>query len=188
MHILGSGSHKLSHSDGIGHSPCDFPQGKEEMTMTTSTPTKQPVYNERVLKVKIVTPRILIVDDDEPIREAIRMLLEDDEYQVIEANNGLEALTIIQRSPEPLVVLLDLMMPKMNGAEVLQAVATDHVLASRHAFFLITAATRSSAQAAVKLPTNLHVPVLAKPIDIELLLTYVAQASSRLTHRHLAAN
>lgn len=146
------------------------------------------MHDERVISVKNVTPRILVVDDDEPIRNAIRMLLEDDAYQVIEAHNGLEALTIIQRSPTPLVVLLDLMMPKMGGADVLRAVATDHALADRHEFLLITAANRTTATAAVQLPASFHVPVLAKPLDIGILLDCVAQAVHRLTHRPSPAN
>lgn len=156
------------------------------MFYTASSPSL--LHDERAISVRTATPRILIVDDDEPIRDAIRMLLEDDDYQVMEAHNGLEALTIIQRSPDPLVILLDLMMPKMGGAEVLQAVATDHALADRHAFFLVTAASRTTAAAAVHLPTSFHVPVLTKPLDIDLLLTSVAQAVERLIHRHRTAN
>ena len=64
-------------------------------------------------------PYILIVDDDEDFRTGLRMALEMKGYQVEEASNGEEALTQLTAKP-PLLVLLDLQMPVMNGREVLQ--------------------------------------------------------------------
>jgi DNA-binding response OmpR family regulator len=63
-------------------------------------------------------PYILIVDDDDDFREAIRAELESKGYQVEEAANGQVALDKIAARP-PLIVLLDLQMPVMNGRELL---------------------------------------------------------------------
>jgi CheY-like chemotaxis protein len=64
-------------------------------------------------------PYILVVDDDTDFREGLRAALEMKGYQVEEAGNGKEALEQIERKP-PLLVLLDLQMPVMNGRELLQ--------------------------------------------------------------------
>src|SRR5437867_1078963 len=64
---------------------------------------------------------VLIVEDDTEIREALRDLLTEHGYRVLEAANGLEALSLVERLPEPpCVVLLDLMMPVMTGWELLE--------------------------------------------------------------------
>jgi DNA-binding response OmpR family regulator len=60
---------------------------------------------------------ILIVEDDRKIAAAIKLYLERDGYQVIVADNGLDALKEA-RNKQPAVVILDLMLPKLNGIEV----------------------------------------------------------------------
>src|SRR5260370_24168412 len=64
-------------------------------------------------------PYILIVDDDADFRVALRAALEMKGYQVDEAAHGEEALAKVAEKP-PLLVLLDLQMPVMNGREMLQ--------------------------------------------------------------------
>ena len=64
-------------------------------------------------------PYILIVDDDADFRIGLRTALEMKGYQVDEAANGEEALITLSERP-PLLVLLDLQMPVMNGREMLQ--------------------------------------------------------------------
>src|SRR6202011_886344 len=64
-------------------------------------------------------PYILIVDDDADFRSGLRIALEMKGYQVEEAGNGQEALETLTDKP-PLLVLLDLQMPVMNGRELLQ--------------------------------------------------------------------
>jgi CheY-like chemotaxis protein len=64
-------------------------------------------------------PYILVVDDDTDFREGLRAALEMKGYQVEEAGNGKDALERIEKKP-PLLVLLDLQMPVMNGRELLQ--------------------------------------------------------------------
>src|SRR5437764_5509207 len=64
-------------------------------------------------------PYILVVDDDADFRSGLRTALEMKGYQVDEAANGEEALLKLGEKP-PLLVLLDLQMPVMNGHEMLQ--------------------------------------------------------------------
>jgi CheY-like chemotaxis protein len=65
-------------------------------------------------------PKILVTDDDAATREMLQFLLQDEGYEVLLARNGLEALEVIEKEPVDLV-LLDLMMPEMDGYEALNA-------------------------------------------------------------------
>ena|SRR5437867_9754835 len=72
-------------------------------------------------------PRVLIVDDDPLIRDLVRAVLEDASYDLDEASSGEEALRLAARRP-PDVVLMDVMMPGLNGFEVVEKMKTDEHL------------------------------------------------------------
>lgn len=124
---------------------------------------------------------ILVVDDDDGIRETLRFALEDANHVVHEAPDGVAALNILRRSKQPMVVLLDLMMPGLDGAGVLGVVSGDHHLALHFAYILVTANSKTLPLAFVNLLTNLEVPILSKPFDIDILLDVVNRAIARLT-------
>jgi CheY-like chemotaxis protein len=58
---------------------------------------------------------VMIVEDDHDIREAMKLLLETEGYAVATAANGEEALQVLHSGIVPCLILLDLMMPKMDG-------------------------------------------------------------------------
>jgi two-component system, chemotaxis family, chemotaxis protein CheY len=59
---------------------------------------------------------VLLVEDDDDERYALAALLEDADYQVLQAPNGAEALRLLEALPDSCdIILLDLMMPVMNG-------------------------------------------------------------------------
>ena len=66
---------------------------------------------------------VLVVDDDDMIRRLVRTVLEADDLEVVEAANGDRALEMVA-SANPAVVVLDIMMPGINGVEVCRRV--DH--------------------------------------------------------------
>lgn len=69
------------------------------------------------------TPRIstlLVIEDDADIRDTIRAVFELDGYAVETATNGLEGLAALERLGQPCVILLDLMMPVMDGWQFLE--------------------------------------------------------------------
>jgi CheY-like chemotaxis protein len=68
--------------------------------------------------------KLLIADDEPGVRHLVRMTLETDDYDIVEAGDGEEALTMA-RDHRPDVVLLDVMMPRMNGFEVCKALKDD---------------------------------------------------------------
>ena len=66
----------------------------------------------------MATPRTaLVVDDEDVIRRLVRTVLEADDYNVLEAADGTEALRLAE-DRHPAVVVLDVMMPDMDGVEV----------------------------------------------------------------------
>lgn len=65
--------------------------------------------------------KILVVDDEPLIREVIKEYCELEEYNVVEANNGLEALEIVKKE-EIDIIVLDIMMPKLDGFSTLKKI------------------------------------------------------------------
>jgi len=75
-----------------------------------------------------VTREILVVDDDFSAREVLTELLRDHGYSVISAADGREALNYLQVASPPGIIVLDLMMPVMDGWEFLQHQSHDPAL------------------------------------------------------------
>ncbi len=131
--------------------------------------------------VTIESPRrVLVVDDDQPIRESLRSVLEDAGYVVSEAADGLAALQHFRANPHPEVVLLDLRMPGLDGAGVLGVVAADRHLSSGRAYILMSANLPTLTLPFAHLLSELSIPVLQKPFDIDAILDAVAHAFRRL--------
>lgn len=128
-----------------------------------------------------VLAHVLVVDDDEPIRDTLRSVLEDAGHAVTDAPDGVAALDVLRASPHRMVVLLDLRMPGMDGAGLLGTVAGDRTLATRHAYILMTANLQTLTLSFANLLTTLSVPVLRKPFDLDVVLDTVEQAAARLT-------
>lgn len=110
---------------------------------------------------------ILLVEDEQSIREALRELLEDEGYLVFEACHGEEALALLPTLPSPLLMILDLMMPVMNGWELLRRLQGE----PRHPGLSVIAV--SAATKVGELPGVAH--LLRKPLNFDRLLTLVRQ-------------
>lgn len=63
-------------------------------------------------------PTILVIDDQEPVRALIRLVLEGEGYAVVEAPDGRRGLELYRKQPADLVVT-DILMPEMNGLELI---------------------------------------------------------------------
>ena len=64
-------------------------------------------------------PRILVIDDDEPIRIALRKMLESEGHEVVEASDGARGLRLFDEQPADLVIA-DILMPEKEGFEVIR--------------------------------------------------------------------
>jgi CheY-like chemotaxis protein len=112
---------------------------------------------------------ILVIDDDDAIREALSALLEDEGYPVATAANGLDALTYLQSRPLPSLILLDLKMPVMNGRQFRAAQQQDAALAEIPVAVL-SAHVTNEVRAEVDADA-----FLGKPFDIEMLLATISR-------------
>lgn len=126
------------------------------------------------------SPTVLVVDDDDAIRDVLRMVLEDAGYSVEVAAEGMAALDLLRARPERRVVLLDLMMPRLGGAGVLAAVAADDALRGRHVFAVMTALTRPIDGDLAQVLDGLAAPVLRKPFNLDAMLRAVDSLGERL--------
>jgi CheY-like chemotaxis protein len=124
--------------------------------------------------------RTLVVDDDKETRDALRFLLEDAGYAVAEAEDGIQTLDALRASPDSLVVVLDLDLPRLDGTGVLREIARDRQLAARHAFVVMTAVSQTRYQAAEDLCATLSIPLIPKPFDMDVLLDALALVAQRL--------
>jgi CheY-like chemotaxis protein len=127
------------------------------------------------LSLAMCVPRtVLVVDDDADLRESIEVVLSSRGHRVATAADGEEALAWLQqRVARPCVVLLDLMMPRMNGFELRARMSADPGL-SAIPVVIITGAGLLADSNTEALPTE----VLRKPIEPSTLLRTVGKFCS----------
>lgn len=113
--------------------------------------------------------RVLVVDDDFAIRQALCDLLDEEGREAIPAENGREALTLLrQPAPLPCLILLDLMMPVMDGHQFLRERRRDPTLAE-----VPTIVVTAGSCVALDDPS---VQVLRKPVALDVVLREVERA------------
>src|SRR3546814_970243 len=123
--------------------------------------------------------RALVVDDDAPIRNLLRTVLELEGWEVLEAEDGDQALALA-KAERPHAIVLDVMMPGIDGFDVLAELrGTDHGRST--AVVMLTAKTR---QAAIlrgpRLGADLY---LTKPFDPEHVAKHLAFPADRKSTR-----
>jgi CheY-like chemotaxis protein len=113
---------------------------------------------------------ILVVDDDREIRETLKDVLEEEGYDVHAAANGVEALAILRRdgARPPSLIVLDLMMPQMNGWQFCEAQRADPALSPIPV--LIISASSDAGRASIA-----GNPRLRKPVELARLLEAVVR-------------
>lgn len=132
----------------------------------------------------LVSAPVLIVDDDDSIRETLRLALEEEGYAVFDASDGVAALTMMRAAEQGMVVLLDHIMPGVDGASVLRQISAERELADRHSYVLITASAHVAnlEEDVLTLPMP-PVSVVRKPFDLDTLFAAVSEANQRLAPR-----
>lgn len=118
--------------------------------------------------------QILIVDDEESIRKTLADILADAGYTVATAANGAEALNYLRHAQHPRLILLDLMMPIMDGWHFRTRQCNDPALQTIPV--VVLSAYLELGQRATTIAADAYLP---KPIDLDELLTLVERFCNR---------
>ena len=156
------------------------PHQAPSVNATPMPPLDQAPLVNPARPTRLLRPLVLIVDDSPAIRLSVCRLLTLADYIVVEASEGQTGLQLLRSAPARVVALLDLVMPLLDGAGVLRAVADDPSLAAQHAYVLLTEGDRPVGPELISLIGRLGVLVLRKPFTPSALLDTVAYAGLRL--------
>ena len=124
-----------------------------------------------------MTGKILVVDDDPDILDAVAMILESQGYQVVTARDGIEGLATL-KAENPDLMILDLMMPKMDGFAVCKELQDPRWSKYKDIPVLILTSVREEAsRRRYELETGLELDVddyVEKPMSPDVLLARVS--------------
>lgn len=115
---------------------------------------------------------VLIADDEDIVRELVRVTIAADDFNVIEATDGDEAWSLIQEH-KPSLVLLDVRMPGRTGLEILSAIRSDINLVDTKVIMLSASALASDMAAGLGAGANFY---LTKPFSPRDLLSQLDEA------------
>lgn len=113
--------------------------------------------------------KILVIEDEAPIRDKIVTVLEYEKYDVIDAPNGRDGVVSAQEN-RPDLIICDVLMPDMNGYGALAALRDDPNTSDIPVIFLTAAASRADMRKGMELGADDYI---TKPYTVEELLTAV---------------
>lgn len=120
--------------------------------------------------------KILIIDDEDDIREVIKLHLDSTKFNLIEARDGEEAIDLMKDGSNLLqvgLIICDIRMPKINGVE-----AIDYLLENAHSIPILVITGYPDAELAVSLLDKGVSGYLVKPVEKEVLLSKVEEITS----------
>jgi two-component system chemotaxis sensor kinase CheA len=109
---------------------------------------------------------VVVVEDEEDSRALLQEILEGRGYRVVTASDGVEALEVLRRAGHVCLVILDLLMPRLDGFGVLEALAKDPRLAALRVCIATSMPDRA--------PPGIE--CLPKPVDMDRLFHVVARS------------
>lgn len=119
--------------------------------------------------IKTMTKKVLIADDEQNIVISLEFLLRREGFEVLVASDGEEALARL-RAEKPDLVLLDVMMPKMNGFDVCQALRADPELAGIRVLMLTAKGRETEVSKGLALGADAY---MTKPFSTKELVIQV---------------
>ena len=110
-------------------------------------------------------PRVLVCDNEEPLRALVRGALELGDYEIVEAHDGDESVELA-RSCDPDLIVLDMMMPGRTGLEVLAELRAEDRFAKTPVIMLTARAQAQDRQAAVEAGVSCFLPKPFSPLEL----------------------
>jgi CheY-like chemotaxis protein len=123
---------------------------------------------------------VLIADDSPTVRTLLRGWLESAGHIVQEAPDGERALKALRAARQPMVVLLDYLMPGMTGEQVLQQALKQGYVPPRYAYVIISGLSTDFPPSFTELLRRLSIQILPKPFDQETVQAVVAFVAARM--------
>ena len=120
--------------------------------------------------------KILVVDDDDNAIAILQIVLEDQGYEVIMAQDGKTALEMVHKA-KPDIVLLDVMMPDMNGYQVCEAIKSDPATRDIPVIMLTAKDMGEDVEMAISKQVDWYI---AKPYDNKYLLSKIRSFLGKL--------
>jgi len=128
--------------------------------------------------------KILVVDDDPDMREALQMILESGGYTVVMAEDGEQCLAKLKEE-QPDLLILDLLMPRMDGFEVCKALKDPrYAKYARMPIIILSSVQEGVSQRRYELETGVRLDVddyVEKPIESSVLLERVGKLIKRMS-------
>jgi CheY-like chemotaxis protein len=112
--------------------------------------------------------KVLVVDDDVRNIFALTTVLENHEMEVISATNGRQAIEIVQSRPDLSMVLMDIMMPEMDGYETMREIRNDSRLRTLPILALTAKAMKGDREKCLEAGASDYI---AKPVNTDQLLS-----------------
>ncbi len=134
-------------------------------------PDKQRMIRSAIDKEAMLEGRkVLLVDDDMRNIFAISSLLAEKNMQVIEAENGVEALAKLNEHPDVAIVLMDIMMPEMDGYTAMRAIRNDPRFAELPIIAMTAKALKGDHEKCIEAGASDYI---AKPVEMEKLFSLI---------------
>ena len=127
--------------------------------------------------------KILVVDDDPDMREALQMILESGGYTVVMAEDGEKCLLKLKEE-QPDLIILDLLMPRMDGFEVCKALKDPRYAKYARPIIILSSVQEGVSQRRYELETGVLLDVddyVEKPIESSVLLERVGKIIKRIS-------
>ncbi len=127
--------------------------------------------------------KILVVDDDPDMRETLQMMLESGGYTVITAEDGEKCLSKLKEE-QPDLLILDLLMPRMDGFEVCKALKDPRYAKYARPVIILSSVQEGVSQRRYELETGVQLDVddyVEKPIESSVLLERVGKIIKRIS-------
>jgi CheY-like chemotaxis protein len=119
--------------------------------------------------------KLLIADDEPAVCALVHATLEGDDYQIIEAGDGVEALELV-REQSPSLVLLDVMMPRLNGLDVCRAIKSDPTTSDTMVVMLTAQAQQRDRERGMAAGADVYFTKPFSPLALLDLVEQVRQA------------
>ena len=127
--------------------------------------------------------KILVVDDDPDMREALQMILESGGYTVVMAEDGEKCLVKLKEE-QPDLIILDLLMPRMDGFEVCKALKDPRYAKYARPIIILSSVQEGVSQRRYELETGVQLDIddyVEKPIESSVLLERVGKIIKRIS-------